>query len=114
MSDCVSREFMYKLGARCIAVRNENGELVALTSIESLPSVESERPKWIPVNEHLPEKGGRYLTYIINPIDSRLQYMMICDYFILKNSHSWCPDDETASNHVVAWMPLPEPYKEGV
>jgi len=37
--DCVSREFMYKLGAKCIAVRNGNGELVALASIESLPSV---------------------------------------------------------------------------
>lgn len=37
--DAVSREFMYKLGAKCIAARNENGELVAITSIESLPPV---------------------------------------------------------------------------
>ena len=37
--DAVSREFMYKLGAKCIAVRTENDELVALASIESLPSV---------------------------------------------------------------------------
>lgn len=37
--DAVSREFMYKLGAKCIAARNENGVLVAISSIESLPSV---------------------------------------------------------------------------
>ena len=42
--DCVSREFMYKLGAKCIAARNENGELVAIASIESLPSVTPEIP----------------------------------------------------------------------
>ena len=35
--DCVSREFMYKLGAKCIAARNENDVLVAIASIESLP-----------------------------------------------------------------------------
>jgi len=37
--DCVSREFMYELGAKCIAARDKNGELVAITSIESLPPV---------------------------------------------------------------------------
>ena len=45
--DAVSREFMYKLGAKCIAVRTENGELVAIASIESLPSV-TPKQKWIP------------------------------------------------------------------
>ena len=42
--DAVSREFMYKLGAKCIAARDENGELVAIASIESLPSVTPEIP----------------------------------------------------------------------
>lgn len=37
--DAVSREFMYKLGAKCIAVRNKNDELVAIAPIESLPPV---------------------------------------------------------------------------
>lgn len=47
--DCVSREFMYKLGAKCIAARNENNVLVAIASIESLPSI-TPQPKigrWI-------------------------------------------------------------------
>lgn len=47
--DAVSREFMYELGAKCIAARNENGVLVAIASIENLPSV-TPQPKmghWI-------------------------------------------------------------------
>ncbi len=38
--DAISREYMYKLGAKCIAARNENDALVAIASIESLPSVQ--------------------------------------------------------------------------
>lgn len=48
--DCVSRQFMYELGATCIATRNENGELIALGAIEEMPSVTPQEPKtghWI-------------------------------------------------------------------
>lgn len=70
--------------------------------------------KWIPVSERLPEKNGRYLTYIVNEYKlinctSQFSYIMTCDYM----RGSWCPDDETSSNNVTYWMPLPaEPYKE--
>ena len=38
--DCVSRQFMYELGATCIATRNKKtGHLMALGMIEELPSV---------------------------------------------------------------------------
>lgn len=42
--DCVSRQFMYELGATCIATRNENGQLIALGAIEELPSVTPQEP----------------------------------------------------------------------
>ena len=51
--DAVSREFMYKLGAKCIAVRTENGVLVAIAPIESLPPV-TPKPKtghWVGIDE---------------------------------------------------------------
>ena len=49
--DAISREFMYKLGAKCIAVRNENDVLVAIASIESLPPVTPKQKSghWIKV-----------------------------------------------------------------
>lgn len=36
--DCVSRKFMYELGATCIATRDKNDKLIALGTIEDLPS----------------------------------------------------------------------------
>jgi hypothetical protein len=62
--DCVSRQFMYELGATCIATRNENGNLMALGAIEELPSVAPIRLKgrWIETAEEyykaINEKGG--------------------------------------------------------
>ena len=68
-----------------------------------------EQTEWIPVKDKLPEEDGRFLTYIENPYNRQLSYIMVCDYI----NKSWCPDDETASSNVVAWMPLlEEPYKE--
>ena len=43
--DCVSRQFMFELGATCIATRNENGDLIALGAIEQLPSVTPQEPR---------------------------------------------------------------------
>ena len=42
--DCVSREFMYKLGATCIATRDKNDKLIALGTIENLPPVTPIQP----------------------------------------------------------------------
>ena len=43
--DCVSRQFMYELGATCIATRNKKtGHLMALGTIEDLPSVTPQEP----------------------------------------------------------------------
>lgn len=70
-----------------------------------------EQTKWIPVSERLPENPGRYLAYIVNKHDSKLQYIMTCDYFV-NGFSNWFPDDDCASDNVIAWMPLPKPYKE--
>jgi hypothetical protein len=66
--------------------------------------LDKQEPRWIPVSERLPEEG-RYLTTIIN---GELRYEMICDYY---ENGRWCPDDQCASDNVVAWMPLPKPYE---
>ena len=54
--DCVSREFMYELGATCIATRDKNDKLIALGTIENLPSVKPapKKGKWIKI--HTDEK----------------------------------------------------------
>ena len=73
--------------------------------------------EWIPVSERLPEESGRYLTYIVNEYDKKLQYIMTADYISrptpIEGLSPWNVDDECASDNVVAWQPLPEPYKKG-
>lgn len=67
-----------------------------------------EKFKWIPISEGPPKEDGKYLAYIVNKHDPRFRYSMTCQFI----NGSWCPDDECASDNVVAWMPLPEDYKE--
>lgn len=67
--------------------------------------------EWIPVSERLPETNGRYLAYIVNKHDDKLKYIMTCEYSLADGYWNWFPDDECASDNVIAWMPLPEPYK---
>lgn len=70
----------------------------SVKAIKGLPSAQSEQ-KWIPCGERLPEYGEAVLTQLGND-DMEV---------------NWIIDDEEGewfSAGVVAWMPLPEPYKE--
>lgn len=77
--------------------------------IEALPSAEPE-PQWIPVSERLPENDKRVLATTAwgdVTIAERI-YPPINDtcWFIQDGNTNATIDD------VVAWMQLPEPYKE--
>ena len=70
-------------------------------------------PRWISVDERLPEKTGHYLTVIdcekgkwveVNTFDSCV-HQWAHDLF-----HGQCIEDATP--FVTHWMPLPEPPKE--
>ena len=55
------------------------------------------KAEWIPVNERLPEKAGKYLVTVKNGN----VYAVVYDAF---SGQFQCA--------ATAWMPLPEPYKE--
>lgn len=59
-----------------------------------------ESSTWIPVTERLPEKEGLYLVSVKNEHNRR--YSKTCWY----SDKNWF-----ARQDVVAWMPLPQPYK---
>ena len=88
----------------------------AVEAIEDLPSAEPEQ-QWIPCSEMEPKKSGRYLcahsgTGIVSP-----------DYYTTQEQAEELfadPEDEYldleeyigwTSKNVIAWMPLPEPYR---
>ena len=69
---------------------------VAIQALES-------QPKWIPTSERLPEESGEYIITIAN--------------YEPHTETSWFYENEKVWSHknadVSAWMPLPQPYKEG-
>lgn len=99
------------------------------TQIENAPTIESEQ-RWIPISERLSEKCGWYMctlkdyrvnTYYWNNkgewIDNGKKH-----FFELYNiSSRYTGEDITAEQEgsvywtdwVIAWMPLPDPYKKG-
>ena len=68
------------------------------TAIDMAIKALEQEPKtgWIPVSERLPEKSGQYLVTV------KKGYMLL---------GLWCGIKDDWIN-VIAWMPLPEPYKK--
>ena len=78
--------------------------------------VESNEPHWNPVTERLPETDDEVLTtYIVNG-NRKKRYVETSRYYYDGFSGYWSsPWDEYriagTRIEVIAWMPLPEPYK---
>lgn len=81
-----------------------NNELLnAIDRIKEIPSAQD----WMPVTERLPEKQGYYFVTYEWRSEKFVDYETGIDWF---RGGEWV---ETPRNYkVVAWMPLPEPYKE--
>lgn len=87
----------------------------AINDIQKEPTV-AVMPQWTPVVKKLPDK---YTTVIVSCVDNSgdtsFSYTA-CGYWVgllPDDDPAWIVDGEV-NYHVVAWMPLPKPYrKEG-
>jgi hypothetical protein len=68
---------------------------------------EQTEQQWIPCSERLPEHGGRYLISVLDGINRRTT---VAPY--LPRCKAWTMTGRMAYWKVIAWMPLPEPYRE--
>lgn len=77
---------------------------------EAAETIEGMSLNWIPVEERLPEKNGSYLIQVDSSDGSAMITFMMVDHF--NEDGTWLHCDNKRRK-VVAWMPLPEPYREG-
>ena len=74
--------------------------------LEKLPSAQPE-PHWIPCSERLPEESGKYLVSVLDGVGRRTT---VAPY--QSRYKAWTLTGRMAYWKVVAWMPLPAPYRE--
>ena len=112
MSDLISRQDVVD----ALELRLENDYVDSyefLSFVKQLPSAEPER-KWIPVTEALPKNGRQVLVYAQSVHYALAKYdeMMQPDGKWIKEwvtFDAWKP--YYTIKNVIAWMPLPEPWR---
>lgn len=69
---------------------------------------------WIPCSERLPEESfGCLVTVMDCEPSTQTDFENILPYFVGYDGHRWNDaDGEEIPFEVIAWQPLPEPYKE--
>ena len=84
---------------------------------------ELKKKEWIPCSERLPEKYGHYLVtmtekartedlgFLLDEIEVRKMRYNSDGWMLPRHMPSWI--NKEIVSEVIAWMPLPEPYKEG-
>lgn len=108
MSDLISRN------ALCEYCLNTKGRTVDANDIMRFPSAEPER-KWIPVTEALPEEDTEVLVTVRfdGTKDVKPSVYVETASQISGTWVSYSDEWKVSRNrhHVIAWMPLPEPWR---
>ena len=85
---------------------------IADFTIDAQPTIEAE-PQWIPCSERLPEEpfGCLVTVWDTDPVTMD-EFENILPYFVGWDGEQWNDAyGEQCPFEVLAWMPLPEPYR---
>ena len=89
--------------------------MITLECMDELMAMIADRPQgeWIPCSERLPNENGDYLVTLENGVVKILGYSTTQrttypkGFYHIEDGFSW----RQVQNPVVAWMPLPKPWK---
>ena len=108
MSDLISRQATVERLCKVAEFMNEKRDglgspyvmaaLFIQDNKEEFPSVTPKQSEWIPVSERLPEENTK--VYLVCFDDGYISSIMY-------DRGKWL----IGGNNIIAWMPLPEPYK---
>ena len=121
MNDLISRAWLLDVVENIIEWDTERDRNRIIHQIRELTPSAQPEPQWIPCSERLPEEHiGFYLVTIQKRRITALNVVgcdnMVYDIDIARWDYDrrvpqcgyhWCKADK-----VIAWMPLPEPYRE--
>lgn len=99
MSDLVDRQAVINAIANTIVNGESLGYGLAEEIMSEIPSVDN-NGEWIPVSERFPKAFETVLR-------TRVESGWNCTTYTMVDTGCICPIDY----NIVAWMPLPEPYK---
>ena len=103
MSGYMQKEYKLPNGRTVTADFNELGcAMVTIQAMDALFDILNYSQQWIPCSERLPSAKD---DYIITVKDKSLTWTDYVEWSA--DYHWWWYDDDM----VIAWMPLPEPYK---
>lgn len=90
--------------AKAISTKKDRPTFDMLEEVKNMAIKALEQPtqRWIPVSERLPENEGLYIVSVKN--DHQRQYSKTCWFSK--------PENWFARQDIIAWQPLPQPYKE--
>ena len=75
--------------------------LQAREEIKNLPSASTEKTRWIPVSERLPDIHNYCMKYLVTDFHGHIHTSL----FTESRGESWWSHED-----VIAWMPLPPSY----
>ena len=113
MDDLIYKQAAIDAIEKAKTARTEDGEIYvakinAEMNIGLLPSVQEQQ--WIPVSEGIP-KGQELVNVSCHDTSGDTSFDYTSSGWVTTDGEYWIVDNEI-NNYVVAWMPLPKPYKE--